>query len=181
MTYSAGNPETIGQSSEGAITVDNGCEPWYWTVSGTGFSFKYYQTFTATNTLEADDTACGAASITVTDGCGTGVNGVVRSTEGEWTAIGGGSASCPTGCNVCGGASHTREIITENKRWYLYTLAPYHDQCTDKLDLVWVSGGDPTPSCGDPLACWDGPTCTCGPPEEYGFFGLFQYQEWNCA
>lgn len=85
MTYSAGNPTTIAQSSEEAITVDNGCGSFNWSVSGTGFTFAQNQTTIGANTLEADGSACGPATITVTDGCGTEVTGYVRGTTGTWS------------------------------------------------------------------------------------------------
>jgi len=53
-------------------------------VSGAGFSLTSAETDGLTNTLEADGTACGSATITVTDDCGESCTGYVRCTTGRW-------------------------------------------------------------------------------------------------
>ena len=55
-----------------------------WAVSGIGFSLENVTTQGFTNTLYADETACGLATITVTDYCGTSITGYVRGTTGQW-------------------------------------------------------------------------------------------------
>ncbi|MCK4826426.1 hypothetical protein KA005_62360, partial [bacterium] len=96
ISYSSGNPATIGQSTEAAITVDDGCGPFSWSVSGTGFSFAQPNTTSRSNTLITDGSACGSATITVTDDCGDTAEGVVRCTTGSW---------CTCGSQVTGGSS----------------------------------------------------------------------------
>lgn len=71
-----------------AITDSEGTSgPYTWTVSGTGYTLDDAITTGLTNTLNADASACGVATITVT-GCGeTEAIGYVRCTTGEWTVI----------------------------------------------------------------------------------------------
>ena len=71
------------------------CPPYSWSVSGTGFHFDSASgpTTATTNadleTLElwADGTACGSATISVTDGCGDTTTGYVRCTSGQWDLV----------------------------------------------------------------------------------------------
>jgi len=84
--YDSGNPSTIARNANATITVGNGCEDFSWSVAGTGFSFVNATTSTRTNTLSADNTACGVGSITVTDNCGSEVTGYIRCTTGSWSA-----------------------------------------------------------------------------------------------
>lgn len=72
-----------------AITEYPACGPFTWSVSGTGFTLAYATTEGYTNTLSADNTACGVANITVT-GCDgvTQVVGYVKCTEGTYIECG---------------------------------------------------------------------------------------------
>ena len=66
------------------------CPPYNWSVSGTGFHFNSASGPTAATTnadletlqLWADDTACGTATITVTDNCEGTDTDYVRCTTG---------------------------------------------------------------------------------------------------
>ena len=58
--------------------------PYSWNVSGTGFSLANPTTVGLTNTLSADATACGTATVTVTGCDGAVVTGYVRCTTGQW-------------------------------------------------------------------------------------------------
>jgi hypothetical protein len=84
--------DTIGQGNGGfataGVAVLDGLGPYSWSVAGTGFSMLHANTEGKTNTLQADDTACGPATITVTDFCGDTTTGYVRCTAGQWTEIG---------------------------------------------------------------------------------------------
>jgi len=84
MEWSDDNPETIDQDDEVAVSVDGGIGPFHWSVSGTGFSMEVSETQDGVNLLVSDGSACGPASITVTDDCGQSVTGGVRCTEGSW-------------------------------------------------------------------------------------------------
>jgi len=78
--YDPANPQTIERNTSITINVINGTPPYTWSVSGTGFSVDT-EAEGSSNTLTADDTACGVAEITVTDNDGsseTSAKGYVR-------------------------------------------------------------------------------------------------------
>jgi len=114
----ANSDDTIDRNGTATIVVKDGCPPFSWSVSGTGFSIPA-STDGRTNTLSADETACGTATITVTDHCGDNCTGYVRCTEGQWEPVevwGGG------GCgSLCGGGENTI---------YIGALKIYY-RCTD--------------------------------------------------
>jgi len=56
--YDPNNPDEIDRNSSVEISVIGGTSPYTWSVSGTGFSIPS-STTDRTNTLSADDTACG--------------------------------------------------------------------------------------------------------------------------
>jgi hypothetical protein len=78
--------ETIDRNGSATLIVIGNNPPYTWSVSGNGFSLQESQTTGLTNTLIADDTACGAATITITGCSGPPVTGYVRCTTGVWTA-----------------------------------------------------------------------------------------------
>lgn len=127
FAYDTGNAATIAADSSIYITVDYGCPPFGWAVAGTGFTFGQANTDGRVNRLDASASACGAASITVTDKCGNPVTGYVRCTTGQWvqkteydnicvlsgtgTSTGtAGSSSCWTGADTCM-SSETFELV----------------------------------------------------------------------
>jgi len=62
--------------------------PYTWSVEGTGFTLNSATTIGLTNTLNADGTGCGMATITVTGCDGSTVTGYVRcTTAGSWTEV----------------------------------------------------------------------------------------------
>jgi len=84
----ANSNETIDRNGSAAlfVTGDNG--PFTWSVSGVGFTLETENEPTgATNTLYADGSACGAATITVTGCDGEEVKGYVRCTIGFFALI----------------------------------------------------------------------------------------------
>ena len=86
----ANSCEELGDNSSCMVSVAGGQGPYTWTISGTGFSFASGQTSiqTSENTVTVfTQDACGAGSITVSDGCGVSVEGFVRSSRGHWVAI----------------------------------------------------------------------------------------------
>ena len=88
IAYSAASDDTIARSGTAAIAITDSLgtkgSPYSWAVSGTGFTLDNAVTTGLTNTLNADATACGTATITIT-GCGsTTVTGYVRCTTGTW-------------------------------------------------------------------------------------------------
>jgi len=74
----------VGTDATATIIVTDGCGPFSWEVSGTGFTLAAASTTSRTNTLIADGTACGSATITVTDTCEDSCTGYVRCTTGQW-------------------------------------------------------------------------------------------------
>jgi len=82
--YDPNNPEEIDRNSSVEISVIGGFPPYTWEVSGTGFSVLSSTTYRM-NTLSADNTACGSATITVTDKYGDICTGFVRCTTGQWS------------------------------------------------------------------------------------------------
>ena len=82
------NPEEINRNSSVNISAIGGVSPYKWSVSGTGFWLSSDETEGLSNTLNADDTACGSATITVTDGPGDVAIGYVRCASGYWVLKG---------------------------------------------------------------------------------------------
>jgi len=83
--------DAIYQNHSGAIAVSGGVGPFDWSVSGTGFwldeshTLTELTTDTRTTTLWADATACGTATINVTDDCEGSCTGEVRCADaGNW-------------------------------------------------------------------------------------------------
>lgn len=102
VAYSdAGSDDTIDRNGVAVITVTDGCPPYSWVVTGTGFGFTKAATAVKTNTLTADNTACGTATITVTDKCGDTCTGYVRCTTGQWASCASFAQGgcCDLGCN----------------------------------------------------------------------------------
>jgi hypothetical protein len=81
--------QTISRNGQVLIAVSGGSAPFNWSVSGTEFSLANATTELRTNTLLAGATACGSATITVTDQCNDAVEGGVRLPEsGKWISLG---------------------------------------------------------------------------------------------
>jgi len=83
------NPQEINRNSSLVIKVIGGQVPYKWSVTGDGFSLSDDQTQGLSNTLIADDTACGSAVVTVTDSRNSPqVGGSVRTLDyGQWVHI----------------------------------------------------------------------------------------------
>jgi len=95
--------ETIARSDSASVAITDSVGygfPYAWSVSGTGFTLDNAQTDGLTNTLNADASACGTATITVTGCDGTVVTGEVRCTTGKWVThtTCANFASCGSGC-----------------------------------------------------------------------------------
>jgi len=108
--YDPNNPDVIDRNSSVKISVIGGIPSYTWQVSGTGFILSEGATKGLTNTLIANDTACGSATITVTDKRGTSCTGYIRCTEGKWVRKSTGSCimsgtgtfesfNCDVGCH----------------------------------------------------------------------------------
>ena len=86
--------ETLPRNSSTTVWVDSGgkaCPPYNWTISGTGFHFESATgptTATTTKDLQslsvwADDTACGAGKVSVSDSCNVTHSVEIRSQNAE--------------------------------------------------------------------------------------------------
>ena len=82
--YDPSSPDEINKNSAITIKVIGGCSPYTWSVSGAGFTIADATTASFSNTLYADGTACGSATITVIGCEGAQVEGYVRCTTGQW-------------------------------------------------------------------------------------------------
>ena len=78
------NPQEIGRNSNAEIKVIGGLPQYNWSVVGTGFGLAQSQSNDVSNILTAGSTACGTATITVTDRRGDTTAGYVRCTAGHW-------------------------------------------------------------------------------------------------
>ncbi len=76
--------ETVDRNDSATISVIGNNAPFTWSVSGIGFTLDNAKTTGFTNTLNADNTACGSTTITVTGCDGTVATGYVRCTTGQW-------------------------------------------------------------------------------------------------
>lgn len=86
---------TVARNDSCTVAITGSDGPFNWSVSGTGFTLDNATTTGLTNTLNADGTACGSATITVTDTCSGSATGYVRCTTGQWVDNG-------AGCTVPG-------------------------------------------------------------------------------
>jgi hypothetical protein len=84
LVWSPANSETIACNREAVIGVYGKCPPYSWSVSGTGFSLRDTLTAEPGNVLISGQTCCGAAVVSVTDGCGNTTEGAVRGAAGTW-------------------------------------------------------------------------------------------------
>ena len=189
--------ETVDQSNTATVIVTGGCTPFSWEVSGTGFTLVAASTAGRTNTLIADGTACGAATITVTDNCEDSCTGYVRCTsvDSEWVL---------KSSNVCGlsgvgvqiGAVSSFvyfELVSGNKkqlqrRWKVAGhgsdpncgSAPNTAYCDGQI--AYYCPDSPSGNCIDPVDCYP-MYCFDPPGNQWGCYcisGLFYY-EWECT
>jgi hypothetical protein len=164
-------PEEIAPNSSIPLTVSGGCSPYTWSVSGTGFTLENEgQPTGATNTLYADGTACGSATITVTGCSGPPVTGYVRSTEGQWSADDFYDSGCGTaplhGCYVNEVRGHMRLHIIA---WCIYTGSDGCGICNTNCEEVT----------GTPM---DDVDISCNHPTYHECFPLRKYiNYWECA
>jgi hypothetical protein len=192
----ASTPDTIARSNSITLYTTGSGVPLTWTVSGTGFSLSRATTDGNTNTLSADGTACGSATITVTD-CGeTQISFTIRCTTGQWVQQTiGGYNTCGSETDGSCGAECSQDCWTGEADPYTYTDGEAQwridntgaCQCCDGT-TCWQatgSGGScnctlPTPPCGLPVACNDG-GCNCTDPG-YSFTNAlgFTYWLWEC-
>ena len=87
-----GTADTIVGGGSITVRVSDGCPPFDWSTTASGYSFESAKTWNRTNILTSDTGTCGVdydavCVFVVTDNCGTNVGGSpngVRSTGGHW-------------------------------------------------------------------------------------------------
>ena len=155
LTYSPNNPETIEPSSEETIRIFGCRPPFTWSVEGNGFDLSDDETVTLFNTLGADGTACGSATITITDNFGASDTGYVRCTNGQWVFKG----------NICvisgpGNVDRHTRIIGNKKQVQTYALS----YCASSgCGAVWPFGCSPGNWCAAEKNKPECITFTCQP------------------
>ena len=125
-TIAPGDPTTTVD-----IFVKDGYGPYSWEVSGTGFTLGAATTSGVANTLIADSTACGPATITVTDKCEGSATGWVRCTTGDWVWYRGVSCEDMITCGTCGG-SYTWSDTYYNGKWAIALRCWSSGSCSDR-------------------------------------------------
>lgn len=126
----SGNTSMPRNDSE-AMYVDSdelACPPFTWSVTGTGFSFSKSQTDSdlEINYLQTDNTACGVATITVTDDCGVTYTTYYHCDQGHWNSI------QTDGCRVC---------VTDATCWAYEGPYRYRLQVCKDASYILVQGG----------------------------------------
>lgn len=147
---------TVAPSGEVDLDVNFGgqpCPPYTWVlVSGNGFSLEDTTTAVGANTLIADASACGSATIRVTDNCLNSATGFVRSTIGVWA---------PAGSGVCVLPGVSAEFIRRDIDIYSFsgTYGMYRQH--QALRLQWTGGCEYHPA-GTYCPPYQGESCdTC--------------------
>lgn len=186
LEYDTSNSvETIARNGTSDLVVAGDDGPYYtWTVSGQGFWFDAnYTTKTLSNigltaTLYADDTACGAATITVTGCSGPPVKGYVRCTTGYWVDKG---FLCGSSGGIICSPYYSCYVTTGNKRRYYCKTCLCSNNC-HVCEAYW----DESEPCGFysgvPGYCEDW-NASCGPcrgsPPGTGRGGVAYVREWE--
>jgi hypothetical protein len=197
----ANSQETIARNGSANLVVIGNYGPYTWSVSGQGFWFDANHTIKTlennglTATLYADDTACGAATITIsgsaiiteTGECNVPpVEGYVRCTTGGW-------GPQQTGCflsgtpdsEACGGYQNYRCTYTKVEGKYRQVQQVAADQycynsdrrtqCLD-YDCGHILQNNNWQNCEPFTCCWQG-----GTTHQFCLFNYFiYYQEWEC-
>ncbi|MCK4820770.1 hypothetical protein KA005_33705, partial [bacterium] len=147
LAYDPDNPETIAPDTNETINIFGCRPPFTWSMSGNGFDLDWYETEGLFNTLIADDTACGAAEIIITDNYGESVTGYVRCTNGTWVFVSDGCiippGDCPNLISSCDGNNkkyccvlgkyYQVQQVSNTGSWLLWGLCPgtYEAACCE--------------------------------------------------
>jgi hypothetical protein len=179
LLWDPANPEEIGENSSVNVSVIGGVSPYKWSVNGTGFWLSSDQTEGLSNTLNADDIACGSATITVTDNFGDKVTGYMRCTNGQWVLK-----------DQCGNDSGWNCTYLEgNKKWTLSwwcgTGDPGYNYCGMDCMCLCTSywgkiacSGSPGGNC---YPCWFVRANCHDPNNPHNYaWPAYWYYEWGC-
>jgi len=102
ITYNYAVPEAeIDQNDSLVISVTAEGTPLKWSVSGTGFSLEHEETAGTGNVLHAGGSACGVATIEITDCDDNVTTGEVRCTTGHWAWMDGCDCKSWSPCGSC--------------------------------------------------------------------------------
>jgi len=136
-TIAPGTAPCATSASTVGLLVQYGAPPYTWSVSGTGFCLDYAVTTGVNNTLRADNTACGPATVTVTDYCGNSVTVEVRSTAGFWCTLAdytGPAADVP--CLLSGEGEHITTIIKIEGKYRMVEYIGSGGGCCPYCDTI---------------------------------------------
>jgi len=158
LQFDPSNPDEIARNSSISIKIIGGCSAYTWSVSGNGFTLDSSTTTGLTNTLYADDTACGSATITVTGCDGTSIEGSLRSTYGTWVITGvcpssgiGGAGGCQTVVTILGKYKYSESRCCTFP-WDCPGSISYN--CTGVDTGVFTSSPSGSDSCVAQEGCW---------------------------
>ena len=149
----AASDEEIGHPDSAMVYAVSDNTPLTWAVEGQGFSFANPSPGGLGNVLLADETACGAATITVTDCYENDATGYVRCTAGTLVA----------GCG------------DNNKTW-----GPCGD-CTSKQKWVGKYRVDTSEDCLAGGGCYTGEWTLCGVTFDLNSASQMIVWEWVCS
>ncbi len=155
---SAISPETIARESSVTVAITDSPGPggpYTWSVSGTGFTLDRSSGSALTNTLNADATACGSATIMVTGCDGTVAIGYVKCTAAsDWVEI-----------ESCGGFI----IDISYHCYYEYSLGKY----AYKTQFCYPGGSCPSNDCPN----YGSTDCS----SEWDDVNYSSIREWQCV
>lgn len=154
-----GDPELeIVREDSLVVNVSANGTPLTWSVAGTGFSLEHAETAGTGNVLHADVTACGSATITITDCDGNVATGYVRCTTGTWFEI-------PWACKIPGPWTAHPDVYrffrAEGKYRQFLRIAVSHGLSFESCDDVNCSDYGDTSKCIE-WSCEDLGKVTCG-------------------
>lgn len=112
----------VNRGGAGLVAITGLNAPFTWSVSGVGFSLAHETTEGVTNTLDADDTACGSAMVTVTGCDDRSASGYVRCSTGQWVEK-------ATTCQMGG---RQGSLINSGSNWYLVEAIEGNKKQTEK-------------------------------------------------
>lgn len=182
--------QEVGPGGSLVLGISGGVPPYDWSVQGNGFWLEESQSQGLSNTLYADNTACGSAMVGITDACNVTVTGSIRCTQGIWRqhgyhALDVGNAENTGPCDWT-----SPKVVILDGRWrYTFDNDPvYYCRCIDPDALGYhgPSGDYPAdPSNPDPYhseGCTDIPCGTYDPGWRGTCWRMGVYiEEWTCS
>jgi len=187
MAWDSGvSSETVARNNSATIAITDSTglgAPYSWSVSGTGFTPDNSSTVGLTNKINADNTSCGSATITVTGCDGTTITGYIRCTTGKWVA--------KAWCNRSGLATTVKctalnQTVTTGKTKIdlSYACKYYQEGCPGSWD-AWFSANPVDYPCTVNSASYEN-YISCSsptPPSDYRccYIRTANFSEWECS